>query len=129
MESNLRSTNFLALSVLGAALTLGSVAHAERVHVVIGAGVPVAPYVAAPVYPAYQTYAAPVIVAPAAPYGYSTAPAYGSYTSTWAQQPDPVYVQQPEASPWYYCTASKAFYPQVRACPGGWQQVPARPAG
>ena len=24
---------------------------------------------------------------------------------------------------WYYCTQSKAYYPAVKECPGGWQKV------
>ncbi|WP_233887260.1 hypothetical protein [Paraburkholderia flagellata] len=28
---------------------------------------------------------------------------------------------------WYYCVASQTYYPYVRTCAGGWQQVPARP--
>jgi hypothetical protein len=28
---------------------------------------------------------------------------------------------------WYYCPESKAYYPYVTECPGGWQTVPAQP--
>ena len=28
---------------------------------------------------------------------------------------------------WYYCAASRNYYPYVASCPGGWQQVPATP--
>jgi len=28
---------------------------------------------------------------------------------------------------WYYCPESKAYYPYVKKCPGGWQTVPAQP--
>ncbi len=28
---------------------------------------------------------------------------------------------------WYYCDASKAYYPQVPSCPGGWRAMPANP--
>src|SRR5689334_13736433 len=36
---------------------------------------------------------------------------------------------QPSAAPsyWYYCPASRAYYPYVRDCPGGWQQVAPQP--
>jgi len=36
---------------------------------------------------------------------------------------------QPSAAPsyWYYCAASRAYYPYVRECPGGWQQVAPQP--
>jgi hypothetical protein len=47
----------------------------------------------------------------------------------------PVYTEQGNALPapmqaqgdWYYCAASKAYYPYVRECPAGWQRVPAQP--
>lgn len=51
------------------------------------------------------------------------------------QQP-PVYVEQPPAtaapesppaSTWYYCGSSAMYYPYTKACPEGWQAVPARP--
>lgn len=28
---------------------------------------------------------------------------------------------------WYYCTSAQAYYPYVKQCPEGWQQVPATP--
>lgn len=28
---------------------------------------------------------------------------------------------------WYYCPESRAYYPSVGACPGGWQRVPPQP--
>ncbi len=55
-------------------------------------------------YPA-PVYAAPAPAAPAAPAAPSAAP----------------------APSWYYCESSRAYYPYVRECPGGWQQVPASP--
>ena len=30
---------------------------------------------------------------------------------------------------WYYCPASKSYYPYVHDCAGGWQEVPAKPPG
>ena len=41
-------------------------------------------------------------------------PAYPSYTPP-----------QPAANVWYYCQSSGAYYPYTRACPEGWQAVPA----
>jgi hypothetical protein len=59
-------------------------------------------------------------------YPYYPAPAYYS--------PPPYYVQPPQQSYtyyssepdnyWYYCAASKAYYPYVKDCPGGqWERV------
>jgi hypothetical protein len=28
---------------------------------------------------------------------------------------------------WYYCDASKGYYPYVKECPSGWQRVPPTP--
>jgi hypothetical protein len=51
------------------------------------------------------------------------------------QQPAPVYVPQPAtvyqsyqgnvARYVYWCEAEQGYYPQVRACPTGWKQMPA----
>jgi hypothetical protein len=49
----------------------------------------------------------------------------------------PNYVEQGSAQPaparpqgyWYYCSESKAYYPYVKECPSGWQQVAPQPAG
>lgn len=66
-------------------------------------------------YPPYYYYpAAPLVVTPPAP---------------------PVYIekgqQQAEAAPssnyWYYCQNPQGYYPYVKECPGGWQQVAPRP--
>jgi hypothetical protein len=42
--------------------------------------------------------------------------------------------QPPVAQPaqqqfWYYCNASRGYYPYVASCPGGWKTVPATPSG
>jgi hypothetical protein len=50
------------------------------------------------------------------PYAYA-APYYYSYPPAYASAP---YV---EPGVWYYCPAYQAYYPQVQACPGGWQAV------
>lgn len=49
----------------------------------------------------------------------------------------PVYIEQgggqaapsPQSQPnyWYYCADAKAYYPYVKECPGGWQQVEPQP--
>ncbi len=66
----------------------------------------------APYYHPY--YPPPLIVVPATP---------------------PVYIErgdEPGASPlapgyWYYCAKPKGYYPYVKQCPGGWQQVAPQP--
>ncbi len=36
--------------------------------------------------------------------------------------------QKAQASWWYYCADSKAYYPYVNKCPGGWLRVAPQPA-
>jgi hypothetical protein len=51
-------------------------------------------------------------------------------------EPPPAVLVTPPADPpppptqyWYYCDASRGYYPYVPTCPGGWRQVPATPPG
>jgi hypothetical protein len=48
----------------------------------------------------------------------------------------PVYIQQaapqplppqPQANYWHYCRSPEGYYPYVKECPGGWQQVSPTP--
>lgn len=55
--------------------------------------------------------------------------------------PPPTYIEQgeagaapplaapaaPEPGYWYYCADSRAYYPYVKECPGGWQRVSPQP--
>lgn len=63
---------------------------------------------------------APVVVAPQQPAPVVVAP-----------QPVPAPAPAPAAAPapqsWYYCEASRAYYPYVSSCAAGWKQVPATP--
>lgn len=73
---------------------------------------------------------------------YQPAPVYYQPAPVYVQPPQQVYVQpaptyqqqQPSYAPptaaaqtWYYCSSAKGYYPYVRVCPGGWEQVPAMP--
>jgi len=68
------------------------------------------PWIYPPYYP-YPVYAPPVVVPPPTP---------------------PVYIER-QAAPamepgyWYYCAESRAYYPYVQTCPGGWQPVAPQP--
>lgn len=54
-------------------------------------------------------------------------PAYYPPVVTVQPAAPPVYVEQApppaETNYWYYCSGSNAYYPYVKDCPGGWQQV------
>ena len=63
---------------------------------------------------------------------------YPPYQPIIIQRPPQVYIEQsppaPDVAPvpdrtsyWYYCPASKAYYPYVNECPSGWQKVLPQP--
>lgn len=117
---------FLALFVIlfGAvasesALARGGHHHRSRVGVGVFIGAPLFWYYPPPYYyypPAYYppAYYPPVVSVPSSP---------------------PVYIERGDAQPaperaqsyWYYCPDSRAYYPYVKQCPGGWQRVAPQP--
>jgi len=77
------------------------------------------PYYYPPYYPVYSS---PVVIERQAPQVYIE------------QQPAPVTAPPvssaaPAANFWYYCAASRGYYPYVKECPGGWQRVSPQPPG
>jgi len=75
------------------------------------------PYYRDPFYrdPFYYPYYSPptVITVPVTP------PVY-------IQQPPPT-IQQYPSGYWYYCRNPDGYYPYIKECPGGWQQVEPTP--
>lgn len=113
----------LVIMLLGAAASDGAWARHGHGHGRIGVGVVIgAPLLGWPgyyyppyySYPPYYAYPAPVVV----------------------ESSPPVYIEQGGAAPadaaeqgyWYYCRKSKAYYPYVKQCPGGWQKVAPQPS-
>lgn len=96
----------LLLATVGSSPALADRRHHSHAQVGVYLGIPFAPW---PWYYPYWDYPSRVVVVP-------------------APQP-PVYVEQspapaaPQTSYWYYCVDAKAYYPYVKECPGGWQQV------
>ena len=77
-------------------------------------------FVGAPVVFGGWGYASPFYYPPPA-YYYPSAPYYPPvYIEREYGQPVP---QQPAPAYWYYCPDAKAYYPYVKECLGGWQQV------
>ena len=102
----------LGVAALGLALA-GFLATPATARVVFGVGVGVPLY--APVYPPPVYYAPPpVYYAPPPPVYYAPPPV----------QPAPAPLQQNSAAQnWYYCDASRAYYPHVTTCESGWREV------
>jgi len=92
--------------------------HGGNVRFGISLGFPIYPpgYYPAP----YYAYPAPVYAYPPVVVGPSLPPVY---VEQGAAQEAPAQAQ----GDWYYCAASKAYYPYVAECPAGWQRVPAQP--
>jgi hypothetical protein len=114
-----------------------------RVGVGIGLGLPFyspfysyRPY-AYPYYPSYYSYPyyyggyygayAPVVINRAPPvYIERAAIEAGSSETAVAQSPRDRVAQE---TYWYYCAASKGYYPYIDKCPSGWRKVLSRPDG
>jgi hypothetical protein len=118
----MKGVRFLLFSLLlicGAGMSTSALAQwrhgwwGPRVGIGFNFGFPIyAPYYPAPYYYPPAPYYPPAVAAPA-PQQYIEA----------VPQQVPA---QPQGS-WYYCAESKSYYPYVRACPGGWQQVAPTP--
>lgn len=55
-------------------------------------------------------------------YGYPSQQIYIQPQPTYIQPP-PVYIQQPQQQYWYFCGSVNGYYPYVKVCPEGWQEV------
>lgn len=101
----------LFVAVLLGTMSGSALAHGYGGHARIG-------FYSGPVWypPVYYYVPPPVYYAPAYPQVPYTPPAYVQ------QQSVPV-----SANWWHYCADSKAYYPYVKECPGGWQRVRPQP--
>jgi len=110
----LRMKAALALSaiLLGTLASAPAFAHGGHVRFGVVIGGPIYPWWYPPYYPYYPPA---VVTVPATP------PTYIEQGG--AQAP----AQQPQGY-WYYCAASKTYYPYVKECPAGWQRVTPQPA-
>ncbi|SAL24304.1 hypothetical protein AWB69_01762 [Caballeronia udeis] len=109
----------LAAVAVAAAFICGP-ANAARVFVGVGVGVPYY-YPVAPV-PYYYPYPYPPVVAVPAP------PPVNYVEQGQAQGPGPsADGSGQQGGSWYYCDASKGYYPYVKDCPSGWRPVAPQP--
>ncbi|MGJ0486270.1 MAG: hypothetical protein ACR65R_17300 [Methylomicrobium sp.] len=85
-------------------------------------------YFGAPYY-GYPFYGYPYYGYPSYGYPYYYPPGVVTAPSTppvYIQQKPPV-VQQYPSGYWYYCSAPQGYYPDIKECPNGWQQVQPTP--
>src|SRR5215467_655623 len=61
-------------------------------------------------YPPYYYYPPAVVAVPAAP-------------TTYVERDSSHAMAPPQRSYWYYCEASRTYYPYVKQCPAGWLRV------
>ncbi|HEY8069876.1 MAG TPA: hypothetical protein VIF38_13420 [Burkholderiales bacterium] len=77
--------------------------------------------VVASTYPYYYRPYAPYYYPP-----YYPAPVVVQQPTVYVEQPQQQYAPQTQGS-WYYCPASRAYYPYVKDCASSWQQVAPHP--
>ena len=58
---------------------------------------------------------------------YNAEPAYAPQGFYIEGQPEAGVTPASPAGAWYYCGSSAMYYPYTKACPEGWQAVPAHP--
>jgi hypothetical protein len=130
LENVVRRSKLILGAAVAAIACVSGAAHAARVGVFIGGGgyyYPVAPV------PYYWGPPPPVIVAPppeAPDYVEQGQPqaATGNYQGNYQQGPADSPSAGDNSDTWYYCDASKTYYPYVKQCSSGWRSVPAQPA-
>jgi hypothetical protein len=78
--------------------------------------------------PYYSPYYSPYY---ASPYYYPPAVVVPSsppvYVEQGLAQAAPPPAQAQAQGDWFYCAASRSYYPYAAECPAGWQRVPAQP--
>lgn len=112
----MKARKFLSLLIVLLLAGIGGAwAHGGR----IGVGVHFGPYWGPGWYsPPPYYYRPQVVVVPAQPMVYiEQEPGVPAETAN-----------RPLEHYWYYCAASKAYYPYVKECPAGWQKVLPHPA-
>jgi hypothetical protein len=139
-----KSMSATKFKVLAAALLIGATVsqsvsaqhrhfRGPRVGVYIGAPLLAYSFYRPYYYPPYYyapAYYPPVAVAPTyvEQPPVQQAPMYQSpqYQSQ-PYQPEPQQAAPQASGMWYYCNESRAYYPYVKSCPNGWQQVTPQP--
>jgi hypothetical protein len=108
----------LLLALAGVFASESALAHGTRTRVSVGVGFGYG-------YPYWG---------PWGPWGYGYYPYYYPVQTVVVPAQPTTYIEQsqPQSQPdmtgwWYYCDASRGYYPYVKECPSGWQRVPPTP--
>jgi hypothetical protein len=143
----MQTTSSTKFKILAAVLLVGALVseaafaqhrhfRGPRVGVYIGAPLLAYSYYRPYYYPPYYyapAYYPPVAVAPPTYVEQpqvQQAPLYQSQPQAPSYQPEPQQQAAPQpGNMWYYCNESRAYYPYVKSCPAGWQQVTPQPQG
>ena len=112
----------LVLALAGAVVSQSAEAHRGHSHVSIGVGFGYwGPY-----WGPY--WGAPWWYYPPAPVYYPVVPSQPvTYIEKGSSESAPAANTNDGGNWWYYCDASKGYYPYVKECPGGWQRVSPTP--
>ena len=79
--------------------------------------------------PALALFEVRAVPAPAAHPAAPARPVVVTRPAATSQPAPPVAPPPAQTSYWYYCAASRAYYPYVNECPGGWMKVLPQPPG
>lgn len=79
-------------------------------------------------YPPYPAYYYPSYYYPPYYYPYYYPPAVSAPTTYIEKGASETSGNSLPSGYWYYCNSSSGYYPYVKECPGGWQQVAPTPA-
>ena len=110
----------IAAGVAAPAYAGGGFHHHSHAHFGVVVGVPAYWYYPSPYYyyPPYAYYPP-----------YSSYPPAGAPAAAYIERGDARAAPGPDQDSWYYCPETKAYYPYVKQCAGGWQRVAPQPPG
>jgi hypothetical protein len=107
--NRVKAVLMLSAVLLGAAASAPAFAWHGSVRFGVVVGAPFYPWYYPPYY-YYPPYPYAPVAAPAAP-------------TTYIEQGGAQSAPSQRSSYWYYCEASKTYYPYVKECPAGWMRV------
>lgn len=105
----------LRIVILFSATIAACLCGSAGAHTSVGVLVGVPPPVMMAPAPMFYAAPSPVVVQSIQP----------SQTTTYVEKAQ----ESPPVGSWWYCPATKKYYPYIKGCSSGWVEVPAKPAG